>query len=113
METDELVRQMIHRKLERYEHPDYEIEHKVMTWDEWQSWEPTEDDTPSLVESIKYWSIDALPKGDKNKWNKLQREYAMECYKKELICYELLGRSMRKTLLKNGTSKKSKLQKRK
>jgi hypothetical protein len=116
MNTDQLVDQILTRKLNNYEHEDFEVEQKKMTWDEWNNWEPGDDDIPSLVESIKFWSIEALPKGNKSTWNKLQREIANECYKKELICYELLGKSMRKSLFTKGDGevrKAQRLQKRK
>ncbi len=113
MNTEKLVEEIIDRGIQKYEHEDYEVVNGKMSWGEWNNWEPTEDDLPRIIESIKYWSGDALPRGDKKNWNKLQKEIANECYKKELICYELLGKSMRKSLTKNGLSKKPKLQKRK
>lgn len=116
MNTDQLVEQILTRKLANYEHEEFEIEPKKMTWDEWNSWEPGDDDIPALVESIKFWSMEALPKGDERTWNKLQREIVNECRKKELICYELLGKSMRKSLFTKGDGdvrKTERLQKRK
>lgn len=99
MKTNDIVEKIIDRKYNEYadkEFDDFYLVPVELSWEEWNSYEPTPDDIPSLVESIRYWATIALPKGDKNTWNKLQYEIANECYKKELILYEMLGKAMRK-----------------
>tara|TARA_R110000787_G_scaffold55387_1_gene127849 strand:+ start:2643 stop:2987 length:345 start_codon:yes stop_codon:yes gene_type:complete len=108
MDREELVNNIIRRKLLKYSKQDFvdiDFIPLELSYEKWSNWDPTEYDTPCLIESIKYWSGAALPSGDKSNWTKLQKEIANECYKKELICYELLGVSMRSDLLRHGVKK--------
>lgn len=57
----------------------------------WEDWVPSQEDIPSLVESIKYW-MSVRPPGDAEEWSSLQCKLYFEAVKKEKICVELLGR---------------------
>ncbi len=105
MDTESIAKSILDRRFLEYtkkEFDDYELEPRKMTYEEWENWEPTKEDTAGIIESIKYWSTVALPRGDKSTWNKLQREIANECMKKELMLYESLGKSMREDLFVKG-----------
>ena len=98
MNTQTIVEKIIDIKFFQHavkEFDDYELIPVELSFEEWNNYEPTEDDLPSIMESLKYWATAALPPGEAKNWNKLQCEIANECNKKELILYELLGKAMR------------------
>jgi hypothetical protein len=94
----DLVNKIITRRLDTYiakenkELELFEYEHKPMSWSQWQSWYPTEEDIPSLVESIKYWGMIGQPQKPRDQWSPIEKKIYIECKKKEIILYELLGR---------------------
>ena len=92
--VEQVMRKRLHNhiKEENSQLELFEYVEQRMTWDEWQAWIPTEDDIPSIVESIKYWGMIGHPKKPRNQWSPIEREIYLECRKKEMICYELLGR---------------------
>jgi len=73
-----------------------DFEYSNMTIGEWSDWIPTEEDIPSLVESIKYWkgiTEDMTRKlGNAEAWSEMSCKIYVEAVKKEKICVELLGR---------------------
>jgi len=72
------------------------FEYINMSISEWENWIPTEEDIPSLVESIKYWKsvTDDMTRklGDAEGWSDMSCKIYVEAVKKEKICLELLGR---------------------
>ena len=71
------------------EENDYDYEEVQIC--KWEDWVPTQEDIPSLVESIKYW-MSVRPPGDAEGWSSLKCKLYLEAVKKEKICVELLGR---------------------
>ena len=68
---------------------DTDFGHKPMSRKEWTEWIPTDEDVPSLVESIKFWRS-CYPKRHKRDWGMLDHELFAESLKKEIICIDLL-----------------------
>lgn len=84
------------RRCETYCDNSEDFEYSNMTIGEWIDWNPTEEDIPSLVESIKYWkgiTEDMTRKlGNADAWSEMSCKIYVEAVKKEKICVELLGR---------------------
>ncbi len=84
------------RRCETYCKDNEDFEYINMKIGEWCDWIPTEEDIPSLVESIKYWKsvTDDMTRnmGDAEAWSDLSCKIYVEATKKEKICVELLGR---------------------
>ena len=66
--------------------------HDCKTTQEWKSWNPTNEDIPSLIESIRFWES-LFPKRHKNKWGPIDFQIYSECQKKSIICQTLLSRT--------------------
>ncbi len=87
---------ILERKCQTFceDYEDYEYEEVKIC--KWENWIPTEEDIPSLVESIKYWKsvTDDMTRnmGDAEAWSDLSCKIYVEATKKEKICVELLGR---------------------
>ena len=62
-----------------------------MTFEEFNSWKPTEEDIPGLVESIKFWT-NCKPKGERDTWSKLQFKLYCEASKKEKMLLNSLSK---------------------
>jgi len=83
-----LADDILTKKCESYcEENDYTYTH--MTLSEYKAWKPTEDDLPSLVESIRFWN-NLKPKGEKHTWTQLQFKLHCEATKKEKMLLALL-----------------------
>lgn len=81
---------ILERKCQTFcEENDYDYEEVKIS--KWGDWVPSQEDIPSLVESIKYW-MSVRPPGDAEGWSSLQCKLYFEAVKKEKICVELLGR---------------------
>ncbi len=71
------------------EEKDYEYDSVPLA--EFNSWVPTEEELPGLIESIKYWS-NVKPKGEKHNWSKLQFKLYCEASKKEKMLLNALSK---------------------
>ena len=101
MNTIDIAGKIIDKKYYEYAEKEFDEFYLVpneMTFEEFNSYEPTEEDIPSIVESIRFWGTKCRPKGKEDTWNKLQREIANECYKIELMLYEMLGKAYREKI---------------
>ena len=68
-----------------------DYEYSPMTFEDFNSWEPTEEDIPGLVESIKFWT-NLKPKGERDTWSKLQFKLYAEAVKKEKMLLNTLNK---------------------
>ena len=68
---------------------DYDVKH--MTKQEQQEWRPTDDDIPSLVESIKFWNS-CQPKRPEKEWGSLDYQISLEASAKESLCLGMLAK---------------------
>lgn len=85
-----LANTILQKKCQSFcEENDYEYDPK--TFEEFNSWVPTEEDLPGLVESIKFWS-NLKPKGEKDNWSKLQFKLYCEATKKEKMLLNALSK---------------------
>lgn len=64
---------------------------KHMTIRAMKKWRPTDDDIPSLVESVKFWQL-CQPKRPENEWGMLDYKLSREATKKEKACLVLLDK---------------------
>ena len=79
---------MLLKKLSRtIEENDWGCRH--MSTPAMKKWRPTDDDIPSLVESIKFWQL-CQPKRPENEWGALDYKLSREATKKEKACLVLL-----------------------
>jgi hypothetical protein len=68
---------------------DYDVKH--MTKQEQKDWQPTDDDIPSLVESINFWHS-CQPKRPEKEWGALDYQLSIEAQMKEDLCLGLLAK---------------------
>lgn len=89
MDTDYLASEILARKCQKYcDQDDFEYVH--MKFRDCTEFVATEDDIPSLIESIKYWS-NAKSKKPQKKWTQLDWKIENERHKKEMILIQMLG----------------------
>lgn len=87
MDTDVIVGAMLERKAETYcDKNEFEYEYMQSP----SEFKPTQDDIPSIVESIKFWST-ICPPGVTDDWNDTKCRIYLEAKKKETILLEMLG----------------------
>ena len=77
-------------------------EHEYFHLKDHESYVPTEEDIPSLVESIKFWQKQR-PTGESKRWTPLKWQLYYQIKQKELICCAMLGKipGMWPTVLKH------------
>ena len=90
MDTNELATEILARNCKSYCNNNKDFEYVDMKFIDCTNYVAKEEDIPSLVESIKFWS-EAKPKKDKKFWTKLDYEIESERMKKELILIQMLG----------------------
>lgn len=90
MDTTQLATEILARKCQRYCDESEDFEYTGMKFMDCVNYKAKEEDIPSLIESIKYWS-EAKPKKDKKFWTKLDFTLEDERMKKELILIQMLG----------------------
>lgn len=83
-----MVTEMLRRKAVQYAGDNGHAYYPVV---DHEMWLPTEEDVPSLMESIKFWRS-VMPPGDAETWSDIQTKTYLEAKKKEMICYSLLGK---------------------
>lgn len=87
MNTDVIVGAMLERKAETYcDKNEFEYEYMASP----SEFKPTQEDIPSLVESIKFWST-ICPYGHTDDWNDMKCRVYLEAKKKETMLIEMLG----------------------
>jgi len=90
METTDLASEILARKCQKYCDESEDFEYLNMKFRDCTEFVAEEEDIPSLIESIKFWS-EAKPKKPKKKWTKLDYALEEERHKKEMILIQMLG----------------------
>ncbi len=90
MDTTELATEILARKCKKHCNESEDFYYTGMKFMDCVNYKAKEEDIPSLIESIKYWS-EAKPKKDKKFWTKLDYTLEDERMKKELILIQMLG----------------------
>jgi len=87
VDTKVLVDAMLNRKAENYaDNNGFEYEYMPTP----SQFKPTDDDIPSIIESIKFWST-ICPSGHTGDWNDIKCKLYLEAKRKETMLLTMLG----------------------